>query len=375
MTSMRLVDEGVIFRNPDPGNRHSSALFPNPLELPSGELICCYNRGSALYAIDLTFHLARSGDGGRTWSDQGPITARRLDERPYSYHNPFVSQMRDGTLIIGAFRSDRSDPERPMFNATTGGLYEPEIILLRSDDEGRSWGPPEVIALPPGIVATPAAAVIELADGSWFWPFDQWKSFDEQGPYLPRTLGFFSHDRGRTWGDLLTYADGAPEGLGFWHGKPIMLHDGRLAVLYWAAEMASGANLPNHVSFSSATAQRWSPPTPTNLPGQTNALLDLGSGRLCAVYTLREGEQPGIMAARSEDGGLSWDLDGQLRLWDATGRDRLGVASLESYPRSHDTIAFGAPAALRLADGDLYATWWCMEAAIVHVRWARLRAA
>jgi len=102
-------------------------------------------------------------------------------------------------------------------------------------------------------------------------------------------------------------------------------------------------------------------------------VVELGDGRLCAVYTLRESERPGIMAAISEDGGRTWELGAQLRLWDATGRDRLGVESLESYPRSHDTIAFGAPSALRRRDGDVYAAWWCMEAALVHVRWARLR--
>jgi hypothetical protein len=101
--------------------------------------------------------------------------------------------------------------------------------------------------------------------------------------------------------------------------------------------------------------------------------VSLGDDRLCAVYTWREAARPGIMAAISEDGGRSWDLDGQARLWDATGRDRLGVESRDAYPRSHDTIAFGAPAAVRLADGDVYAAWWCMEAALVHARWARLR--
>lgn len=373
MSGLHLAGDGVIFRNPDPGHRHIAAFFPNPLELPDGELICCYNQGSALYAADLTFVVARSGDGGRSWRDQGPIYDRRLDGRPYSYHGPFVSQMRTGEVLIGAFRSDRSDPDRPMFNEATGGLHEPEIILLRSDDAGKSWGPPEVVALPAEIVATPAAAVIELADGRWFWPFDQWKGFDDERPYQPRTLGLFSTDRGRSWGDLVAYADGAAEGLGLWHGKPIVLSDGRLQTMYWAADMRSGANLGNHLCTGDAGARQWGSPTPTNLPGQTSALVDLGGDRRCIVYTLREGDQPGIMAALSEDGGHSWDLAGQLRLWDATGRDRLGVVALDSYPRSHDTIAFGAPAALRLADGDIYATWWCMEAAIVHVRWARLR--
>ncbi len=100
--------------------------------------------------------------------------------------------------------------------------------------------------------------------------------------------------------------------------------------------MASGADLTNHVCSSDASAQSWGEPIATNLPGQTSAVVELGDGRLCVVYTDREGrQQPGIMAALSEDGGKTWDLDSQLRLWDATGRDRLGVVSLDTYPRSH----------------------------------------
>lgn len=373
MAQIELRESGIIYRNPDPGHRHVSAIFPNPLELPGGELICCYNQGSALYAADLTFVLAHSGDGGRTWRTEGLIYDRALDDRPYSYHGPFVALMRDGSLVIGAFRSDRSNPERPMFNEATGGLHEPEIILLRSGDGGRSWTPPEVVHLPDGIVATPASQIIELADGRWFWPFDQWKGFDDASPYQPRTLGFFSSDRGRSWGDMLAYADGAAEGKGFWHGKPIVLEDRRLQTMYWAADMRSGANLTNHLCTGDAGARRWDAPVATNLPGQTSALVDLGGERRCVIYTRREGERPGIMAAISEDGGATWDLDRELCLWDATGRDRLGVVALDAYPRSHDTIAFGAPAALRLADSAIYAAWWCMEAAIVHARWARLR--
>jgi hypothetical protein len=373
MSGLHLVGSGVIFRNPDPGYRHVAAMFPHPLELPSGELICTYNRGSAMYATDLAFHLARSADEGYTWNDSGPIDLGARDSRPYSYHDPFLTCTRNGMLLIGAFRTDRSDPQRPMFNEQTGGLTSVEVFLIRSSDGGHSWGAVEPLALPQGIVATPAGPIVELCDGSWLWPCDQWNAFDDQRPYQPRTLGFFSRDQGRSWGDIVAFADGAAAGQGFWHGKPIVLADGRLQTMYWAADMRSGANLPNHVCSGDPSAHHWDVPMPTNLPGQTSALVDLGGQRRCCVYTWREAEHPGIMAALSEDGGRSWDLEGQVRLWDATGRDRLGVVALDSYPRSHDTIAFGAPAALRLSNGDIYAAWWCMEAAIVHVRWARLK--
>jgi sialidase-1 len=373
MTTLTIVDSGVIYRNPDPGHRHVSALFPNPLELPDGQLLCAYNHGSALYAADLAFFLARSTDGGVSWRSHDLICDRSRDNRPYSYHDPFLSRMRDGTLLIGAFRADRSDPEQPMFNEQTGGLRTVETILLRSADDGRTWSSPEVVELPEGIVATPAAAVLELYDGRWFWPFDQWNGYDDQGPYQPRTLGFFSKDQGRTWGEMIAYADGAATGKGFWHGKPIVLADGHLQTIYWAADMRTGANLTNHLCIGDPAGQPWSEPEPVNLPGQTSALVDMGGSCRCIVYTWREAARPGIMAVLSEDGGRIWDLRNQIRLWDASGRDRLGVVALDAYPRSHDTIAFGAPAALRLSNGDVYAAWWCMEAAIVHARWARLR--
>ena len=104
MPALTVVDNGVMYRNPDPGHRHISALFPHPLELPKGELICAYNRGSALYAADLTFYLARSADGGSTWPGHSLIHDHAQDDRPYSYHDPFLSRMRDGTLLIGGDR-------------------------------------------------------------------------------------------------------------------------------------------------------------------------------------------------------------------------------------------------------------------------------
>jgi hypothetical protein len=78
------------------------------------------------------------------------------------------------------------------------------------------------------------------------------------------------------------------------------------------------------------------------------------------------------MALLSEDGGVTWDLENQIRLWDATGWTRIGHNSADKYPRSHDTIAFGAPTLMTTTGGDLYASWWCTYASLTHIRWARL---
>jgi hypothetical protein len=172
-------------------------------------------------------------------------------------------------------------------------------------------------------------------------------------------------------------ADGAAVGKGFWHGKTIRLDDDRLCTFYWAADMThpelGPVNLPIHYAIADKDGKEWPMPQPTSLPGQTSWPAQLPDGTLCVVYTLREDAQPGFMAATSKDGGQSWDLENQLRLWDATGWTTIGISSPEKYPRSHDTIAFGAPTLMTTREGDLYASWWCTYASLTHIRWARLR--
>ena len=54
-------------------------------------------------------------------------------------------------------------------------------------------------------------------------------------------------------------------------------------------------------------------PQATTIPGQTNCTAELPDGRLAAIYTWRESDQPGFMIVLSNDGGRTWDIDHQIR--------------------------------------------------------------
>ena len=171
-------------------------------------------------------------------------------------------------------------------------------------------------------------------------------------------------------------ADGADEGKGFWHGRPIRLADDTLHSLLWSADMRQPdkgpVDLPTHFVRGSASGTNWETPEPTPLPGQTISTAQLTDCRLAAVYTWREAEHPGFMLALSDTNGEEWDVRNQIRLWDATGQTHIGIDSAEKYPRSHDMIAFGAPSLIALGSGDLLASWWCTDKSITHPRWARV---
>ncbi len=376
MAKLELIESGILYINPDPAHHHVFASHAHPLQLSAQEYIATYQRGDGMYAANMNIALSRSLDAGITWKHEGFLHDRNGDDRPYSYHDGFLSQMSDGTLVVFAFRADRSQPDKPMFSPS-GGLIENEPVLFFSDDGGHTWSAPQPIQLPPGIVATPASTIVELADGRWLATYDQWHSYEDDRPYKPLMLALFSEDRGHTWQDTQTMADGAAIGKGFWHGKSIRLADDRLYTLYWAADMTQQdegpLNLPIHYAIADKHGKSWPMPKPTSLPGQTSWPALLPNGTLCAVYTLREDNRPGFRAVLSTDGGQTWDLDHQVRLWDATGWTNIGISSPEKYPRSHDTIGFVAPTLMTTLVGDLYESWWITYSSITHFSLARLR--
>jgi len=376
LAHLEIIDSGILYINSDPAHFHVSASHSHPLQLSEKEMICTYQRGHGMYSAETNVALLRSFDGGVTWSEEGFLHDRAGDDQPYSYHDGFLSQMNDGTLVVFTFRADRSDPTKTMFS-DSGGLLPIQPLLFTSTDGGRTWSKPQAVELPAGLVATPASPIVELADGRWLATCDQWHAYDEVVSYKPLMLAFTSSTRGLTWDGPVVMADGAIHGKGFWHGKTIRLSGGRLYTMYWAADMTNPetgpVDLPIHYSIAEPTAHNWLMPQPTKIPGQTNWPAELPDGRMAAIYTWRETEHPGFMVVLSDDSGFTWDLDKQVRVWDATGWTTIGISSPDKYPRSHDTIAFGAPTLMRLLDGDLYASWWCTYASLTHLRWARLR--
>jgi len=126
------------------------------------------------------------------------------------------------------------------------------------------------------MVITPASAIAVLADGRWFLAFDRWHAYDEPGPFRPRTVGLFSSDEGKTWGDLVPFGDNPAPGVYHWHGRVTRMQDDRLFALMWTANLETGDAMPLHFVTSSPDAREWSVPQPTHIPGQTNGPVDLG---------------------------------------------------------------------------------------------------
>jgi len=376
-SKVELLETDVIYRNPLPGHQAVAITHPFVHPLSETELICTYKHGQAQYAADNMVHISRSTDGGRTWQHEGPFRDRKKDPVPYQYSAACVTALRDGSLLMLNWRCDRSHPDKLYVNPKTGGHQPLEGAYFRSADAGRTWSEPVIGRFPAaaeGMTHALGGPVIELADGRWMQLSEPWLSYDSTQPYDVRAYVMMSEDEGRTWGPQIKIANRNADGRAFSHGHIIHLPDGRLYALYWtmSTDMTEFHGLSYNMS-TDETGAVWTAPQPTGIPGQSSFPVAIDDQRLAIIYSERDSPAPGIKVVLSEDAGRTWDIGNAAVVWDAYGEEALGVPMTDTYPCSHDAIAYGAPHLGRLNNHELIATFWCTQSADTHVRFARLK--
>ena len=205
-------------------------------------------------------HLAESSDGGRTWS------IRRLDV-PLAIAASFggILRLDDGTLLLNVYGARRR------------GTFRHEAGLLRSRDDGRSWGDYTVIGATADPDGGPArlneTSVAQLADGRLV------SMSRTQYAGYPLYRGV-STDGGRTWSvgpsgltglcPAVCYTRSAPPG-------------GVLAIIYhdrWGKHKPKGGV---YVSSSTDAGASWAEPLWLD-HGAYPSAIELEPGRLMVSY-------------------------------------------------------------------------------------------
>jgi len=224
----------------------------------------------------------------------------------HTYRIPALLATPKGTLL--AFCEGRK---------TSGGDHgDIDLVLKRSNDGGRSWGPLELVyeegQTAPITIGNPCP-VVDRANGTLWLPFCR----DND-----RVLVTHSTDDGRTWSppteitgevkrpDWTWYATGPGVGICLAHGP----HRGRLVIPCDHRQPVDGRpTMFSHVFFSDDHGQKWQLGGSADKHTDECQVVELGGGQLMLNmrnYWGRTGKvaaRGGMRAvAHSRDGGSSW---------------------------------------------------------------------
>ncbi len=233
------------------------------------------------------------------------------------------------------------------------------IMMVTSDDAGRTWSPPRCIYNDPDYDDRNAAVGV-MGDGTVVVCWDQYLHAWHQ-----RALVMMSRDGGESWSQAARL--GTTENLTC-RSRPIELSDGRcllpiychygtehnasfallmdlasgeqeqIAIPNEPAELGSGEEItvvetePGRVlalirsnelpwlieTWSEDCGRTWSPRRFTEIPSQFAPcdLIKLTDGRLACSFSFRERRNERLVL--SEDGGRTWDVGNSLDIFDAT---------------------------------------------------------
>ena len=243
----------------------------------------------------------RSRDGGRTWSEPEPSTARQ------AFGGSFVR--RDGTWVC-IHSQDYPDP--PPEQDTTP---EQTFWSIESSDEGKTWTEPEPLSVvgkwPEEFGARPSLGgqVLRLQDGTLLVPVYCQVHHKKPSSYFEGTIFssfvFRSTDDGRTWSaPVRCDRDNSPD-------RPRWFCPANCSEVSLAeceGNVVLGFARPGPWPFmwqllSLDGGKSWEPGSYGAFPGYCITLTRTASGALVAVHRF-----PYLTANVSYDGGKNWDV-------------------------------------------------------------------
>lgn len=282
-------------------NEFDSVHAADLLELPNGDLLCCWFAGSDEGNADISIALSRLNAGESTWEKAEIVS----DDPERSEQNPSLFLHPNGEIwLMYTAQVSRSPENNPHFNLQ----YTAEIRRKISKDNGHTWGKTEVMFDRPGSFCRQKIQI--LSDGRWV--FGNWICFpDETRNGSDITVVQISDDQGETWRSVEV-----PNSAGRVHANIIETEPGRLIMLL-RSRFADNI----YVSFSKDNGDSWTEPVRTELPNNNSSIsaLRLQSRALSVIYnevsfnddmgkTVWPDQRCPVTIAISDDGGITWPV-------------------------------------------------------------------
>ena len=196
----RIVDVRTL-----PGTRettayHGGGLFPILALAPNGDVVAALRGGAGHLGRAARMEVMRSPDAGLTWSPPNPVADSDDDDRDAAFG---ISSQ--GTFVLLYQREHRYDAEGNYQAGLPIPNPKPiALMATRSLGNGLTWEEPVPLSFDSLARVSFFGKVVSLDDGTLLAPlYNSRSSADEQSEQMVDTAYLVrSQDDGRTWGDI-----------------------------------------------------------------------------------------------------------------------------------------------------------------------------
>ena len=368
MAKIRVRGTGLVYQGSGSDPHLRNAYFPSVVQMPQCDLVATMDLGSGMVTCDTRSYCSRSTDGGRTWSR--PHRLFQPDESSYPVHTTCrMCRTPDGRLVGFVALTDRSRSDTPATNPQNGGGSDMELALISSCDGGATWSPLQKLKPPLDWKCFEIChPILPLNSNRWLLPVTTRHDWDGRCPLGIKAFVFVSEDGGRTWPSAVPVFDFWADGIAPWEQKHTLLSDGRILAICWPFNTWGREDLPNRYSFSMNNGLSYGRSQESPLHGQTCTPIGLDDGYVLSVY--RRLDERGLWAHLARIDGPAWRPVTDLPLW-GQGIEAL-PNGLDSRMEHLCSLRFGYPTIIRLADGDVFVVFWCVEDELSVIRWFKL---
>ncbi len=355
---MKVVNSSVIYENPLPQLKSVISGFPYLCKISDGTILASHAMGEAFESVDMTNHISKSFDMGKTW------------EKPYKmFHEDNggiqisdcckISKIGDQKLIALGYSFERSNPELPLGNPKTGGLLDDEVFYSISDDNGETWSKRKAINTIWGPHVEASAPITVLQDGSWASPITCFGDWDGNihGEVCGRLLR--SYDNGNTWSDDVKCMDFGSDDITCFEQRICQLDNGTIVTIGWNENTKTGELYNNHYTVSTDNGKTFSKPADTGIHGQASSVCAIGGNKLLATCALRRDvANPGVYGYIVEisDSG-EWNIIDEAMLWQPS----LPIKADGNMAQIFAFLKFGQPSAIMLDSNNALMCHWICE--------------
>lgn len=341
-----LTPDGTIYQNTEMGTLEANIPAgpwrtchgPAMLELPNGDMLCCWFAGTFEGDADIHIVCARLPKGAQKWEEPVNISGdpTRSEQNPSLFNGP------DGAVwCMYTAQLDRVPGKDNM-------QYTSQVRCQKSYDNGLTWSDYETIFPEEGTFARQPIQV--LKNGRWI--YGNWICTDTVDGLAGDPSAFrISDDQGKTWRMVMM-----PKSNGRVHPTVVELDNGHLVAFMRSREADF-----IYRSESLDWGDSWSEPKPTVLPNNNSSIsaIRTQSGRIAIAYNptcvsedMRSkcawpGLRCPVAVALSEDGGLTFPM---IR-WMERGEGYMGDENKTNNKQ------YEYPYIMQSADGRLHLTY------------------